>query len=141
MQSLIIPAVILLLIGLWGAWESGRKFRREFQRRGKAWEDVCAAVKEGKGRVVVDSVWGPQRGLGHPTIWWLPAVADGAGGGEGAKEIGPRIENPAGDALLVRCPRSLKNLEALRAKFGAPAVLAHSWDIAPPITASASQTP
>ena len=134
MQSLIIPVALLLLIGLWGAWESGRKFRREFKRCGMDWNAVCASLRQAQGRLIVDSTWGPQRGLGHPTIWWLPQLADG-------EEIGPRLEHPQSDAKLVRCPRSLRSLEALRAKFGAPAVLAHSWNIAPPISASAARTP
>ena len=82
-QSLIIPVVLLLLLGLWGVFETGRKFRREFRIRGKSWEDLCGAMERGEGMIVVDMIWGPQRGLGHPVIWWLPTGEGGRGlGGE-----------------------------------------------------------
>lgn len=119
MQSLIIPIALLLLLALWGVIETGRKFRREFRLRGKTWEDACAAMGKGEGFVVVDTIWGPQRGLGHPVIWWLPATA-------GSVELGEQVEK---HAKLVNCPRKMKRPEALRQRFGADKVLLHSWAV------------
>ena len=122
-QSLIIPAVLLVLLGLWGVFETGRKFRREFQRRGKTWEAVCAAMEKEEGVLIVDTIWGPQRGLGHPVIWWIPALAEG-------EDVGARLETAQGGAMLVRCPRGFKSVEMLRSRFGTARVKAHSWAVA-----------
>lgn len=119
MQSLYIALGVLLLVGVWGFYESGRRFRAEFKRRGMSWQKLCAQMAAGEGEagiLVVDTVWGPQRGLGHPVVWWLPAaVEDFAGPIEG------------GAAHLVRCPRGMRNLEALRQRFGEHRVAAHGW--------------
>jgi hypothetical protein len=118
--SLIIPVVLLLLLGLWGVLETGRKFRTEFRRRGKSWDDLCAAMGRGEGLLVVDTIWGPQRGLGHPVIWWLPrALSIG-------DELGRLIET---DAQLVQCPRNMRKAEALRERFGDEKVLLHGWAV------------
>jgi len=119
-QSLIIPVILLLLLGLWGVVETGRKFRTEFRKRGKTWEDLCAAMERGDGLLVVDTIWGPQRGLGHPVIWWLPAAL---GVGE---ELAGQIET---SAKLVKCPRKWKKVETLRGRFGTQKVLLHSWAV------------
>ena len=120
MQSLYIAMALLLLLGLWGVLESGRKFRREFARRGKAWDAVCAALEQGQGLLIVDTIWGPQRGLGHPVIWFIPSLEKG-------DDLAAYIEPDDGGALLVRCPRSLKNLQALKTRFGQERVMEHSW--------------
>jgi hypothetical protein len=122
MYGLIIPAVLLLLVGLWGVFETGRKFRAEFRRRGKTWDAACTDLDQGRGLLAVDTIWGPQRGLGHPVIWWIPALAQG-------EDLAPKIEKPNGGALLVRCPRRLKILATLRARFGEKKVVAHSWNV------------
>jgi hypothetical protein len=121
-EALIIPGVLLLLLGLWGVFETGRKFRREFRRRGKTWEAACAALDQGQGRLIVDTLWGPQRGLGHPVIWWVPTLAEG-------EDLAAKIETMEGGAMLVRCPRRLRNLDALRTRFGPQNVVAHSWNV------------
>jgi len=119
-DSLIIPIVILVMLGLWGAFESGRKFRREFRQRGKAWAEACAAVDAGRGTLVIDTLWGPQRGLGHPAIWWIEEqVAEG-------EDLAPRIE-AGGTARLLKCPGKLRTAEALRQRFGTQRVITHSW--------------
>ena len=122
MYGLIIPAVLLLLVGLWGVLETGRKFRAEFRRRGKTWDATCADLDQGRGVLAVDTIWGPQRGLGHPVIWWIPALSQG-------EDLALKIEKPDGGALLVRCPRNLKNLPALQKRFGTQKVIAHSWNV------------
>ena len=120
MQSLIIPLVLLLALALWGVFETGRKFRREFRRRGKTWQDLSADMDKGEGMVVVDTVWGPQRGWGHPVIWWLPpGLAQGG-------DLGGQLE---ASARLVKCPRKMKNVEALRQRFGNENVVLHSWAV------------
>jgi hypothetical protein len=121
-ESLIIPIILLVLLGLWGVFENGRKFRREFLKRGKTWDAVCADMDRGRGVLIVDSIWGPQRGLGHPVIWWVPALNPG-------EDLGAKIETAEGGALLVRCPRGLKSMGALRGKFGAARVLPHTWAV------------
>jgi hypothetical protein len=130
--NLIIPGIILLLLGLWGAFETGRKFRNEFRRRGKAWEAVCAALDRDEGVLVVDTIWGPQRGFGHPTLWWIPAVVNG-------EPLAPKIETPDGGARLTRCPRSLRNLDALRQRFGSDKVRVHTWDVGAALTAAGQE--
>jgi hypothetical protein len=119
---LIIPGLLLVLLAIWGVFETGRKFRTEFKKRGKSWDSVSASMQKGDGLLVVDMIWGPQKGLGHPVIWWLPSpLAPG-------EELAPRVET--GDALLVRCPRALKNVDALRQRFGQQNVVVHSWAVA-----------
>jgi hypothetical protein len=125
MASLIIPALLLLLLGLWGIFETGRRFRREFRRRGKTWDAACADLDRGRGRLIVDTIWGPQRGLGHPVIWWVPTLSEG-------EDLAAKIENPQSGTLLVRCPRRLKNLPALQNRFSPQHVIAHSWNVATP---------
>ena len=120
MQSLIIPLAILLLVGTWGVWETGRKFRAEFRRRGKAWESVCADMARGAGILVVDTLWGPQRGLGHPVIWWLPVAVE-------AEQMAMHIEG--GSARLVRCPRRMRNAASLSGLFGSERVRTHTWAV------------
>jgi hypothetical protein len=119
-QALIFPVVLLLLLALWGVLENGRKFRREFRLRGKSWQDLCAEMEKGEGLVVVDTIWGPQRGLGRPVIWWLPT---GLAPGD---DLGGRLESVG---RLVKCPRKMKKIEALRQRFGPPRVVLHSWAV------------
>jgi hypothetical protein len=121
-QSLIIPIALLLLLALWGVFETGRKFRREFHLRGKTWEDLCTTMASGQGVVVVDTIWGPQRGLGHPVIWWLPASLTPD------EDLARHIQT---GARLVKCPRRMRKVEALRQRFGTEKVLLHSWAVAP----------
>jgi hypothetical protein len=124
-QSLIFPVVLLLLLALWGVLETGRKFRREFRLRGKSWEDLCATMAKGEGLIVVDTTWGPQRGLGRPVIWWLPAeLAPG-------EDLGGCLESVA---KLVKCPRRMKKVEVLRERFGTGRVVVHSWAVATELT-------
>lgn len=133
MATYILPAVILLLIGIWGALESGRKFRREFRRRGKSWNAVCAALDQNQGILVIDTIWGPQRGFGHPTLWWIPPdVTD--------EPIASQIEPPDGSALLTRCPRNLRSLDALRRRFGNEKVQAHSWNVDTSLTTAGQES-
>ena len=122
MQSLIFPAVLLLLVALWGVFSVGSKFRREFKVRGKEWDEVCAAMRAGDGILIVDILWGPQRGLGHPVIWWLP---NSAGAGEDLSE------SLKSAARLVKCPRHLRSIQALRREFAPDRVRSHGWDVDP----------
>jgi hypothetical protein len=122
MYGLIIPIVLLLLVGLWGVYATRRKFRAEFRRRGKTWDAACADLDQGRGLLVVDTIWGPQRGLGHPVIWWIPALGEG-------DDLAAKIEKAEGGALLVRCPRSFKSLPTLQDRFGPQKVIAHSWNV------------
>jgi hypothetical protein len=125
-ESLIIPVVLLVMLGLWGAFESGRKFRREFRQRGIAWADVCGAMEGGRGTLVVDTVWGPQRSLGHPAIWWLEAIPISG------EDLAGHIET-GGAARLVKCPGRMRNLQSLRRRFGPDRVVAHGWSVAAPL--------
>ena len=134
MESLIIPVALLVLLGLWGVFETGRKFRREFRRRGMTWEALCAAMDKGQGLLIVDSIWGPQRGFGHPVIWWVPALAKG-------EDVGAKIETAEGGAKLVRCPGRMKSLEALRGRFGQRQVMAHSWAVGTQVMPTSGGTP
>jgi len=121
-QSLIIPVGFLLLLGFWGVWENGRKFRSEFKRRGIEWAHAASALARGEGMLIVDTLWGPQRGLGLPVVWWLPeAVPAGA-------DLLPLLQ---AEARLVNCPKPLKSAAALRGRFSESQVLVHSWDHAP----------
>ena len=131
MQGLIFPGILLLLVALWGVFSSGRKFRLEFKKRGKTWEEVSAAMTAGEGLLVVDMVWGPQRGLGHPAIWWLPRAV-----GEN-DDLTPALE-PGGMAMLVKCPRHLRSLEALRKNFAPEKVRCHGWDVGTDLTKASS---
>ena len=124
MQSLILPLVVLLLVGVWGVFETGRKFRREYARRGISWEAVCTTIESGSWVLAVDTIWGPQRGLGRPVVWLLEAApaADA--------DIGEIIRDEGGGAAkLVRCPRAMRSVEALRAKFGLERIILHSWAV------------
>jgi hypothetical protein len=77
-------------------------------------------MERGEGLVVVDTLWGPQRGLGRPVIWWLPtALAPG-------DDLAGQLESAA---KLVKCPRNMKKIEALRQRFGAQRVIPHSWAV------------
>jgi hypothetical protein len=126
-QSLLFPIGLLLLLAMWGVFETGRKFRGEFRVRGKSWEDLCAAMAKGEGTVVVDTIWGPQRGLGHPVIWWLPA---GLTPGE---DLAGHLQT---SGRLVKCPRKMKKIELLRQRFGAQKVMLHSWAVAAELLAT-----
>ena len=121
MSSLIFPGIILLLVGLWGVFATGRKFRAEFKARGKTWESASDAVKAGNGMIVVDIVWGPQRGLGHPAIWYLPTIPPAD------EDLTPLLE-PGGPALLVNCPRKFRDLQTLRGLFPKDKVRQTGWD-------------
>ena len=124
MQSLILPLVVLLLVGVWGVFETGRKFRREFAKRGVSWDAACRALEDGSGVLAVDTIWGPQRGLGRPVIWWVEAVP------ATESDLGEIIRGEgAAAAKLVRCPRAMRSAEALRAKFGAQRIIVHSWAV------------
>ena len=123
MGSLILPVVLLVLLGVAGVYSTGRKFRREFQDRGKSWASVCASMARGEGVLVVDLLWGPQQGLGHPVIWWLAAIP------EGAEKLGELLPAEAGAARLVRCPRRMRNAGALKSQFGASRVMVHNWAV------------
>jgi hypothetical protein len=119
---LFIPIGLLVMLAMWGAFESGRKFRREFRQRGKGWAEACAAMDAGRGILVIDTVWGPQRGLGHPAVWWLEERAVDA-------ELSARIET-GGSARLVKCPGRMRNADALRQRFGVDRVITHGWSLA-----------
>ena len=125
MESLIFPVVLLVLVGLWGAFESGRKFRREFRKRGRDWASVSAAMENGEGTLAVDTIWGPQRGLGHPTIWWIDRPLPPG------EDLTPFIET-GGAARLVNCPKSLRGLVPLQDRFGVDRVAVHSWAVTVP---------
>lgn len=119
MESLAIPLAIFLLVAFWGVAETGRKFRTEFKKRGKTWQAVTQLMA-GEGTIIVDTLWGPQRGLGHPVIWWSPRVV--AQGDDVAADL-------QSGAFLVKCPRALRSAEALRARFGPNRVVIHTWSI------------
>ena len=123
MSSLILPVVLLVLLGVVGVFQTGRKFRKVFQDRGKSWLDVCDCMARDEGVLVVDTLWGPQQGLGHPVIWWLPMVP----GLE--DDLGAVLEAEPGAAMLVQCPRRLRSEAALRSRFGESRVMVHSWAV------------
>ena len=81
--------------------------------------------------LVVDTIWGPQKGLGHPVIWWLPEAA------ASQDALSERI--PEEGTKLVKCPRRLRNFEALRAEFGPELVLQHTWAVPAAVTECARQ--
>ena len=121
-DSLAIAVGITILVAIWGLLESGRKFRREFRKRGQHWEVILERMAGAPGTLIVDTLWGPQRGLGHPVIWYLPRHV-----GEG--------ENLAGElqaaAVLVKCPRAMRSTGALRERFGEARVRVHTWSVDP----------
>jgi hypothetical protein len=104
-SSLILPALLLVIIAFWGVFSAGRKFKKEFQRRGITWEEAAQSASAGAGVLVVDIVYGPPRGLGHPTLWFLPSAE------ASADDLAPLLE---GTARIVRVPKSLRRVEALR---------------------------
>ena len=122
MNSLAIAVGVLVMVAIWGLVESGRKFRQEFQKRGQHWEVILQRMAAAPGTLIVDTLWGPQRGLGHPVIWYLPREVE-----EG--------ENLAGElqtaAVLVKCPRAMRSTEALREQFGETRVRVHTWSVDP----------
>ena len=142
MAAALLPIVLLLAVAFWGVFEAGRKFRREFKKRGKHWQEVCRAMNQGEGTIILDLIWGPQRGLGRPVIWWSSRVL--TSDDDLAEEVG-------GAARITDCPRRLRNEQSLRELFecangnssrGAVAgsrVLIHSWGIDPSLLQPADE--
>jgi hypothetical protein len=122
-SSLILPVVLLVLLGVLGVYQTGRKFRKVFQNRGKSWLNVCECMSRGEGVLIVDTLWGPQQGLGHPVIWWLPAAP------ALEEDLGQLLEAEPGAAKLVECPRRLRSEVALRSRFGDSRVMVHTWAV------------
>lgn len=144
MQALIFPLVLLVLVGIWCVFETGRKFRREFARRGIAWEAVCRQMDAERGVLVLDTIWGPQRGLGRPVLWWIEVPPEkGADLGEiiRGEPGGERGGGPAGGpvAKLVRCPRAMRSAEALGKKFPPERIIRHSWAVSGELLGTGAQ--
>jgi hypothetical protein len=130
-QSLLLPLFIFAFVALWGVAETGRKFRREFRKRGKSWGEIEQLMAEGEGgMLIVDTLWGPQRGLGHPVVWFSARRV------AAPEEIGREIES---GAFLVKCPKGYCSAEALRERFGAERVVLHSWRIDTALAESAQR--
>jgi hypothetical protein len=119
-DSLIIPVAILLILGLWGTFQSRSTFRKEFRRRGKDWQATCSALDRGEGVLIVDTLWGPERGFGRPAIWWIDQSPQN-------QDLALQLQNAA---LLVKCPASMRNLDALKQRFGPERVISHTWSLA-----------
>ena len=120
MAGLIFPGVLLLLFAMWGIFSSNRKFKKEFRLRGMSWDAANAAAAAGEGVLVIDTVYGPLRGLGHPAIWYL-SHAEAA-----VEDLGEVLKSTA---RIVHCPKALRSFEALKKLLPLESLRGHGWDV------------
>lgn len=100
--TLAVLAIIVIYLGA-GRWQ----LWHEWKARGMPWTEFVKAAEEGDGCIILDHAMGRARGLGI-VVWWSPVkVSD--------SRFAPVLI--AERCRLTDCPKDLKSIAKLRARF------------------------